>query len=325
MSSIRVLSTYYMGVWKEFHLIWDGVPAKRYPPNRQLKSKLFSRQDGLCSYCNQVLTNDPCDYDCDHIIPVSLGGLTREDNLHLLCVRCHRSKSAVERRSKTVPRSDEDVYKYVRPVDIASLCGKKDGIVLIGSIYYGRNFIPRRGPTGPRVPLSERIVRKITTPDDIVRSLYNQDIDSEFIRYFNMNKKAIYNRTFMMCHQFEDYRVNPLITDFKVDRVCISMIENTLTELGFGDVGSTYPRVDLKSIPPDTMITIENCMSHFNIGRRKSNAVSTVNRFSASVRQIMGYIFRRHERQIKNKKSHVYTLGDRLDPRFLCGKILIRN
>lgn len=42
-------------------------------------------------------TENPCKFDVDHIIPVSLGGPTCLSNLDLLCVTCHRAKSGRER------------------------------------------------------------------------------------------------------------------------------------------------------------------------------------------------------------------------------------
>jgi 5-methylcytosine-specific restriction endonuclease McrA len=57
----------------------DPVP----PKGKELLSDIF---EGECSYCNNPAET------WDHVIPVSKGGLTREDNILPACVICNSSK-----------------------------------------------------------------------------------------------------------------------------------------------------------------------------------------------------------------------------------------
>lgn len=49
---------------------------------------LMRQQAGKCVYCRAALR----EYHVDHIIPVSLGGKTEDENLQLLCPPCNRAK-----------------------------------------------------------------------------------------------------------------------------------------------------------------------------------------------------------------------------------------
>ncbi|CAM9819937.1 unnamed protein product, partial [Ectocarpus sp. 12 AP-2014] len=60
---------------------------------------MYTDQHGACAYCKKQITQTPAEFDLDHILPVRHGGSTCRANLHLLCVRCHRNKSAIERRT----------------------------------------------------------------------------------------------------------------------------------------------------------------------------------------------------------------------------------
>jgi hypothetical protein len=59
-----------------------GVP-------KQLKWKVFSRDDFTCVACGA----SGVPLECDHIVPVSKGGVTEEGNLQALCEACNRRKS----------------------------------------------------------------------------------------------------------------------------------------------------------------------------------------------------------------------------------------
>lgn len=94
------IATYKDG---KHHPLWIGpkhlLGSTKRRSARPLRDDLFSTQRGMCAYCErpiEILPSANC--DCDHIIPVKVGGPTTRSNLHLLCVQCHRSKSSMERR-----------------------------------------------------------------------------------------------------------------------------------------------------------------------------------------------------------------------------------
>lgn len=66
---------------------------------RSLMTKAFresikERDDYTCQSCRNSTYNEPnLLLEIDHIIPISKGGLSVEDNLQTLCWRCNRSKS----------------------------------------------------------------------------------------------------------------------------------------------------------------------------------------------------------------------------------------
>lgn len=54
------------------------------------RENLFSRDKGRCQYCNRRLTRPEATWD--HVIPRSLGGKTRWDNIVLACLACNQRK-----------------------------------------------------------------------------------------------------------------------------------------------------------------------------------------------------------------------------------------
>lgn len=58
-----------------------------------LRERIKQRDHYTCRYCGASITNEPhLLLEIDHIIPVSKGGMTTEDNLQTLCWKCNRSK-----------------------------------------------------------------------------------------------------------------------------------------------------------------------------------------------------------------------------------------
>ena len=64
---------------------------KRLFTKTQIKTKL-TEQNEVCAICKKSKEI----YEGDHIIPWSKGGKTDDENLQVLCISCHRSKSASE-------------------------------------------------------------------------------------------------------------------------------------------------------------------------------------------------------------------------------------
>lgn len=61
----------------------------------KLRQKIKERDGYTCQCCGISINQEPhLLLEIDHIIPVSKGGLTTEDNLQTLCWRCNRSKGA---------------------------------------------------------------------------------------------------------------------------------------------------------------------------------------------------------------------------------------
>ena len=61
----------------------------------KLRTHIKERDNYTCCQCGNSIQNEPnLLLEIDHIIPVSKGGLTQEDNLQTLCWKCNRSKGA---------------------------------------------------------------------------------------------------------------------------------------------------------------------------------------------------------------------------------------
>lgn len=59
----------------------------------ELREKIKSRDNYTCKNCGLSTYQEPnLLLEIDHIIPISKGGLTYEENLQTLCWRCNRSK-----------------------------------------------------------------------------------------------------------------------------------------------------------------------------------------------------------------------------------------
>ena len=99
---------------RDFHAIWGGingnwfpfgyigpdrsiVPGKRRSVSDRQTEELFKEQDNSCASCGcDVYMGKLSNADVDHIIPLRLGGSCCTSNLQILCVTCHRRKTALE-------------------------------------------------------------------------------------------------------------------------------------------------------------------------------------------------------------------------------------
>ena len=59
----------------------------------KIRTRIFNRDSFTCQYCGATNTR----LECDHVVPVSRGGSSLDDNLVTACFKCNRSK-----RDKTV-------------------------------------------------------------------------------------------------------------------------------------------------------------------------------------------------------------------------------
>lgn len=72
-----------------------SVAGQRALMTSKLRQRIKERDEFTCKQCGASVHNEPnLLLEIDHIIPVSKGGLTTEDNLQTLCWRCNRRKGA---------------------------------------------------------------------------------------------------------------------------------------------------------------------------------------------------------------------------------------
>lgn len=72
-----------------------SVAGQRALMTSKLRQKIKERDGFACKQCGASVSKEPhLLLEIDHIVPVSKGGLTTEDNLQTLCWRCNRTKGA---------------------------------------------------------------------------------------------------------------------------------------------------------------------------------------------------------------------------------------
>lgn len=72
-----------------------SIAGQRALMTSKLRQTIKERDAFTCKKCGASLNQEPnLLLEIDHIVPVSKGGLTTEDNLQTLCWRCNRSKGA---------------------------------------------------------------------------------------------------------------------------------------------------------------------------------------------------------------------------------------
>ncbi|OWJ96941.1 hypothetical protein B6S59_05690 [Pseudomonas sp. A46] len=82
----------YLGDMLRFKNSAKGQRALMTP---QLREKIKKRDKNTCQQCGVSVTEEPnLLIEVDHVIPISKGGTTTEDNLQALCWRCNRKKGA---------------------------------------------------------------------------------------------------------------------------------------------------------------------------------------------------------------------------------------
>lgn len=70
-----------------------SVAGQRALMTSKLRQRIKERDGFICKQCGASVQQEPnLLLEIDHIIPVSKGGLTTEDNLQTLCWRCNRKK-----------------------------------------------------------------------------------------------------------------------------------------------------------------------------------------------------------------------------------------
>ena len=71
-----------------------SVEGQRALMTQKLREKIKIRDNYTCKFCgNSIYKESNLLLEIDHIIPISKGGITAENNLQTLCWKCNRSKS----------------------------------------------------------------------------------------------------------------------------------------------------------------------------------------------------------------------------------------
>lgn len=73
----------------------------------ELRARIERLDSGRCGYCGAPQELTIASFELDHIVPVSAGGLTEDNNLCLACPACNRYKAA--RPYATDPETGEIV------------------------------------------------------------------------------------------------------------------------------------------------------------------------------------------------------------------------
>ncbi len=83
---------YYLNDLVKFR---NSVEGQRALMTASLRERIKTRDNYTCRQC-KLSTNDEKNLllEIDHVIPLSKGGITSEDNLQTLCWKCNRSKGA---------------------------------------------------------------------------------------------------------------------------------------------------------------------------------------------------------------------------------------
>ena len=72
-----------------------SVAGQRALMTSKLRKHIKERDGFTCKICGASIQQEPnLLLEIDHIIPVSKGGMTTEENLQTLCWRCNRSKGS---------------------------------------------------------------------------------------------------------------------------------------------------------------------------------------------------------------------------------------
>ena len=109
---------------------------------------------------------NPANFDCDHIIPIRLGGPTCVSNIHLLCVACHRAKSGRERSRVCYPSTGdngEGDAPRITPKEIPAIVASVEGVAHItGDGILGGDYMLEYGPHTPPRRYGKRVAKNST-------------------------------------------------------------------------------------------------------------------------------------------------------------------
>lgn len=81
------------------------------------RARIFKRDKGICRSCGVQLLKGrrQGDWQCDHVVALINGGSQTDENLQLLCGKCHNVKTAREAGERAEVRKKQIVL--VKPLD----------------------------------------------------------------------------------------------------------------------------------------------------------------------------------------------------------------
>ena len=105
---------------------------KRINITKETKQMLLEEQESKCANEDCATAISLCNSHCDHMKPHSNGGKNDPENLQMLCIPCHKAKSAAEREegygcdfpdyhSQFSPSVFEHVVKHIHPLAFVEL------------------------------------------------------------------------------------------------------------------------------------------------------------------------------------------------------------
>ena len=100
-----------------------SVAGQRALMTKELRHKIKVRDDFTCQECGNSLRKEPnLLLEIDHILPLSKGGITSEDNLQTLCWRCNRAKGAkIITKAPRPVKSSEQMYEEAKRLHAAGM------------------------------------------------------------------------------------------------------------------------------------------------------------------------------------------------------------
>jgi len=163
-----------------------------------------------------------------------------------------------------------------------------------------------------------------------VQRLYDHNVNSDFVKSFNKNKRSIFNRSFLNAFPGVNLRkeidlhrliLKASIDDFRLDTMHVFILLETLSKIGFGSAGSNV-RIDMFNLPPEKLVFVEKCVEFIKrTDMSRSSTDNVIKKFQLHVANILGYTFTRHKMQKNNVKFSNYSLEDNLGPELLINKI----
>ena len=105
----------------------------------ELRRLVRERARGRCEYCGLSQEGQEATFHIDHVVPVTVGGLSQESNLALACVSCSLRKGA--RQEAEDPVTHLPARLFSPRLDRWPEHFEWSGVVLIGTTAVGRATI----------------------------------------------------------------------------------------------------------------------------------------------------------------------------------------